>query len=238
MRSRAMRQTAVWSGVLIVVGVLLLVETVTEVSAWIWIILLAACGLGAFGLYLSDRTDWSMLLPAYVLWAIAFLIALVTLNILQDEAVASYVLLAIALPFLAVFYRDRAQWWALIPAYVLLVVAVMVGLIGLGVLDDLLVPAYVLFAIAIPFFVVYARNRKQWWALIPGGILAIVGLSFLIAEAAVEYIGALVLVLIGAGILLRAFRRKESAGETEPPDPDLAATTGPESDVQGEERED
>jgi len=226
-----MKQTAVWSSVLIVVGVLLLVDTVTEVSAWIWIILLAACGLGAFGLYLADRTDWSMLLPAYVLWAIALLIALVTLDILQDEAVASYVLLAIALPFLAVFYRDRAQWWALIPAYVLLVIAVMVGLIGLGVLDDLLVPAYVLFAIAIPFFVVYAQNRKQWWALIPGGILAIIGLAFLITEAAVEYIGALVLVVIGAAILLRAFRRQVPAGETEPPDPDVPGTTGPESDV-------
>jgi threonine/homoserine/homoserine lactone efflux protein len=63
------------------------------------------------------------------------------------------------------------------------VVGVMVGLIGLGVLDDLLIPTYVMFAIAIPFFVVYARDTKQWWALIPGGIMVVIGLSFLVAEA-------------------------------------------------------
>jgi len=238
------RQGLVWGGILIVAGVLLLVETVTDLSAWIWIILLAAGGLGAFALYLSDRTDWSMLLTAYVLWAITLLIVLVTLNILRDEAVAFYVLLAVALPFLAVFYRDRTLWWALIPAYVLSVIAVMIGLIGLGVLDDLLVPAYIMFAIAIPFFVVYARDRKLWWALIPGGVLAVVGLSFLVAEAAFEYVGALVLILIGLGMLLRAFTRKGSAGEAGPPDArtagadaDLTATTGPESDVHEERPE-
>ncbi|MGD9375032.1 MAG: hypothetical protein PVJ23_04575, partial [Anaerolineae bacterium] len=178
MKSKGLRQGAVWGSILILVGVLLLVETFTEVSAWMWIIVLVAGGLGALGFYLSDRADWAMLLTAYVLWAIALLIALVSLDILRNEAVAFYVLLVIALPFLAVFYRDRSQWWALIPAYVMLVVAVMIGLIGLGILDDLLVPAYILLAIALPFFGLYAWDRKQWWFLIPGGILALVGLSF------------------------------------------------------------
>lgn len=230
MKSKAARRGLVWGGILILVGVLLLVETVTDLSAWIWVVLLAAGGLGAFGLYLADRCDRPMLLTAYVLWAIALLIALVTLNILRDDAVAVYVLLVIALPFLAVFYYNRALWWALIPAYVLLVVAVMLALTGLGVLDDLLVPAYILFAIAIPFFVVWARYRRLWWALIPGGILAIVGLSFLIAEAAIEYIGALVLLAAGVWILVRAFTRRELAGEAGPPVPDEPATTGPEVD--------
>jgi hypothetical protein len=220
------KQGLVWGSILIVAGVLLLVETFTDLSAWIWIILLAAGGLGAFALYLADRRDWSMLLTAYVLWAIALLVLLVELNILRDEGVATYVLLAIALPFLGVFYRDRTLWWALIPAYVLTVVAVMVGLIGLGVLDDLLVPAYVMLAIALPFFVVYARNRKLWWALIPGGILAVIGISFLFAEGAFEYIGALVLILVGLAILLRAFARRGAADEA-----------GPESDVPGQPHE-
>jgi hypothetical protein len=209
MEFRGSRQGLIWSVVLILVGVLLLVNQFTELSAWVWVALLAAAGLGAFGLYVTDRTDWGMLLATYVLWAIALLVALVTSEILQDEAVAFYVLLVIALPFFAVFLRDRALWWALIPAYVLLAIAVMVGLIGLGLLEDLLVPAYVLLAIALPFFVVYVRNRSYWWALIPGGILAVIGLAFLVAEAAFAYIGALVLVLVGAGLLLRVFTRRE-----------------------------
>jgi hypothetical protein len=97
----------------------------------------------------------------------------------------------------------------LIPAYVLFAVGLMVGLIGLGVLDDLLIPAYVMFAIAIPFFVVYARDTKQWWALIPAGIMTVIGLSFLIAEAAIQYVVPAALVIIGVWILVRQFTRKE-----------------------------
>jgi hypothetical protein len=214
MTSKVAKQGLVWSAVLILVGVLLLVNQFAELSAWVWVLVFAAAGLGAFGLYTADRSDRSVLLAAYVLWAIALLIALVTLDILRDEAVAFFVLLAIALPFLSIYYRDRTQWWALIPAYVLVAVGVMVGLIGLGLLGDALVPAYVLFAIAIPFFVVYVRDRSQWWPLIPGGILAIVGLAFLIAEGSFAYLGGLALILIGAWILYRGLRPKEpTAGE-------------------------
>jgi hypothetical protein len=212
------RHGLVWGGLLIVVGVLLLVGIYIDLSAWIWIVLLALGGLGAFGLYLTDRTDWPMLLTAYVLWAVTLLIFFVTSNILRDEGVAFYVLLAIALPFLGVFYFDRNLWWALIPAYVLLVIAVMVGLIGLGVLGDLLVPSYVMFAIALPFFVVYLRDRRQWYLLIPGGVLAVVGLAFLFAEAAFESIGALVLIVVGLGLLVRVFARKGSSGGDGPPE--------------------
>ena len=87
-----------WGGMLIVVGVLLLVGTFTDVSAWNWIILLALGGLAALGLYLADRNDWPLLLTAYVLWAITLLLIFVTLNILRDEGIAFYVLLVIALP--------------------------------------------------------------------------------------------------------------------------------------------
>jgi len=210
MKTQSMRQGIVWGGLLILLGAVLLVEAFTDLTAWMWIIILAAAGLGAFGVYLTDRSEWALLIPAYVLWAIAGLVTLIELNILRDESIATYVLAAIALPFLVVFLRKR-EWWALIPAYVLLAVGVMVGLLGLGVLTDLLVPAYVMFAIAIPFFVVYVRNTKQWWALIPGGILAIIGLSFLIAEAAAQYIAPVALVIVGVWILVRQFTRKEPA---------------------------
>jgi hypothetical protein len=171
-----------------------------------------------------------LLIPAYVLWAIAGLVALITLNVLRDESIATYVLTAIALPFLVAFLRDRRQWGALIPAYVLLAVGVMVGLIGAEVLNDLLIPAYVMFAIAIPFFVVYARNPGQWWPLIPAGIMAVIGLSFLIAEAAVQYIGPVVMILAGAWILVRMFARGEPADIVGQPAPDAPAPTGPEAD--------
>jgi hypothetical protein len=227
MLTRTAKQAIVWGGLLIVVGALLLVEAVTDLSPWIWVVLLVAAAVVATALYSTDRTDLWMLITTYALWAIAVLVVLLTLNILRDEAVAFYVLLAIAMPFLAVYYRNRTQWWALIPAYVLIVIGLMILLTEMGLLGDLLVPAYVLMAIAVPFFVVYLRDRRLWWALIPGGILAVIGLSFLVAGAAIEYIGALVLVLVGVGVLVRAFTRKR-------PEPDVPAATGPEPEVPAE----
>ncbi len=226
MLSRAAKQTLIWGGVLILTGVLLLVNRFVELSPWIWAAFLAGAGLGAFGLYLADRSDGLVLLAAYLLWAIAGLIALVPPGFLRDEAVACYVLLAIALPFLATFVRDRARWWALIPAYPLLVVSGAIGLAKSGLVGDDLVSAFVVLAIAIPFFVIYARDRRQWWALIPGIVLAASGLSIgswlpwhavrsaLIAGDAVEVAVALVLLVVGAWILVRATAGRDPSGET------------------------
>jgi hypothetical protein len=228
MSSITAKQGLVWGGILILVGVLWVVNQLVTLSPWVWILFLVAAGLTALGLYLADRSDWAMLLTAYILLAISLLIALITLDILRDEAIAGYVLTAIALPFLGVFVRDRTHWWALIPAYVLLAVGLMVVLQGLGLLDDLLVPAYVLFAIAIPFFVVFARDRRLWWALVPGGTLAVIGLSFLIAEDAVLYIGPALLLVAGIWILARAVARREPTEVGEGTAPDATEPDGPE----------
>jgi len=224
MHSQGKRQALVWGSLLILFGVMALVSNLTDLSAWIWVIVLALAGLAVFGVYLSERSEPTLLIPAYVLWAVAGLVALTTLNVLQDEFIAMYVLAAIALPFLVVFLRDRAQWWALIPAYVLLAVGLMVVLIESGVLGELLIPAYVMFAVAIPFLVVFAVNPKEWWPLIPGGIMAVIGLAFLVAEAAVEYIAPAALVVVGIWILARQFTRKQPAA------PDVQAVAGLEAD--------
>ena len=224
MQSRDLRRGVVWGGGLILFGVLLLLEAGMDIdlSEWIWAGFFLVAALVATAVYFADRSDWAILITLYVLWAAFLLNILTALNILRDEGVAFFVLVAIAIPFLAVYYRDRRLWWALIPAYVLIAIGLMVALIGLGVLGDLLVPSYVMFAIAIPFFFVYFRNRKLWWALIPAGILAVIGVAFLIAEAAFAYIGALVLILVGGWMLLRAFTRKEPAAEAAMPEPEPA----------------
>jgi hypothetical protein len=209
MNKRATKQGLVWSAVLILVGLLLLVNQFVELSPWVWAAFLAAAGLGAFILFLLDTSDALMLLAAYILWAVALLIALVPSDILQDEAVAFYVLITIALPFLVVFLRNRAWWWALIPAYALLAVVGVIALGESGGVSDDLVTAYVMFAIALPFFFVYARNRSLWWALIPGGIMTAIGVGFLATEGAFAIIGAVLLIGVGLWLLLRAFTRRE-----------------------------
>jgi len=204
------KQGLVWGGLLILLGVLSLLETFTDFGPWVWVAVLTVAGLGIYGVYAMDRSEKWILIVSYVILVVAGLITLITLNVLRDEAIATYVLTAIAIPFLVAFLQSgRTKWGLLIPPYILIAVGIMVGLIGAGILDDLLIPAYVLIAVSIPFFVVYARDTKQWWALIPGGITAIVGLSFLIAEAAVQYVAPAVLIIAGIWILVRQLTQKE-----------------------------
>jgi hypothetical protein len=210
MKLQTRKQGIVWGGLLILFGGLLLIETFIDLGAWVWVGALTIGGLGVYGVYATDRSERWLLVISYALLAIALMVALITLDILRDSFIATYVLAAIALPFLAAFLRgDRTKWGGLIPVYILLAVGVMVSLIEGGVLDDNLIPAYVLLAVAIPFFVVYARDRKQWWALIPGGITGIIGLAFLIAETAAEYILPVALVIVGSWILIRQFTQRE-----------------------------
>jgi hypothetical protein len=214
-------------GLWAVAGLVALIELKVLKDDWVALYALAAIALPFLVGFLRDRNQWGLLIPAYVLLAIAILLALTELGVLRDESVATYILSASALPFVVVFLRDRTLWWLLVPAYTLVAIGVMVWLIGLGVLDDLLVPAYIMFAVAIPFFVVYARYLRQWWLLVPGGIMAVFGLAFLIAEAAVEYVLPVVVILVGVWILARQFMGKEPLPPEEPSPPDPEAGEPP-----------
>ncbi|MBE9479330.1 MAG: hypothetical protein IMY80_05130, partial [Chloroflexi bacterium] len=56
------------------------------------------------------------------------------------------------------------------------------------------------------------RNPKQWWPLIPGGIMAAIGFSFLMVEA-FQYVFPALVILVGFWILIRSFTRKEAVGD-------------------------
>jgi hypothetical protein len=215
MNTRSRRQGLVWGGLLIVFGVLALLETVTDLSAWIWVAVLFIGGLLVYAIYAIDREEKWLLVISYAMLAVAGLVTLLTLEVLDDPYVATYVLFAIGLPFLIAFLRDRTRWGYLIPAYVLMVIGVFVPLEELGVLDDNLTVTYILIAVAIPFFVAFIRNTKNWWALIPAGILTVIGLGFLVAEASVEYIFAAAMIVGGILIVVRQFTRKEEAPPVE-----------------------
>jgi hypothetical protein len=199
----------VYGALLILFGGLLLIETFIDLSAWVWVGALTIAGLGVYAIYATDRSERWLLVLSYAMLAIALMVALITLDILRDSFIATYVLTAIALPFIYIYLTDRTHWWAVIPAYILMAIGVMVGLIEGGILEDNLVASYVLFSVAIPFFVIYARDRKQWWALVPGGIIGLIGLALLVAEAAAELIVPAALIIVGGWILARQFARRE-----------------------------
>jgi hypothetical protein len=74
--------------------------------------------------------------------------------------------------FLLVYWRNREQWWALVPGFSLLGIGALIGL-------EAIVPggtgswggALFLGAISLAFWAIYFLRREFWWALIPAGAL-------------------------------------------------------------------
>jgi hypothetical protein len=265
MRDSSTKQSLIWGSLLIVFGVIGLLDSIMDLSLWVWVGAMGVMGLGVLAFYIADPTEWWPLIPAYILIVLAAFVAGIELDLLRDSFIASGILTVIAIPFLAVYVRDRSEWWPLIPSYVLLIIAamlalietgilgdtwvatfvlagigspflvvylinrsnwwalipayvmfdigLMVGLIDAGVLRDMLIPAYVMLSIALPFFVVYAINPSEWWPLIPGGIMGFMGVIFLMTGEFLEYVLPILIILAGVLILGRQFLSRSSASE-------------------------
>jgi|YNPNPStandDraft_1061719.scaffolds.fasta_scaffold47114_2 hypothetical protein len=212
-----------WGGVLIVMGLLFLANQLFNFDLTGLIVTLGFAGTGVIFLavYLVNQQQWWALIPFYIMEVVAGIILLSTTN-LEGEIIAMLIMFAIGLPFLYVYLRNRAHWWALIPAYVMFAIGMFVFL-ALGRMDDNLLVTYIMFAIALPFIVVFLRNRANWWALIPGGIMATIGLAFMMGSVVTYVIPA---VLIAAGLFLLG-RQFVGGGKITPSD---TPRTGPEAD--------
>lgn len=179
---------------LIVLGVLLVVNNSIAGSvmdvAWPAAFLLGAVGFG--WAYAGDRELWTAIV-SYVSGALGLILALALFNV-DNLWMPELALILIGVPFLYVWFRDRAQWWALIPAYVMFVLVLM--FVVLGENSDL-IPSYVLAAIGLPFLYVWARDRAQWWYLVPALIMIGMALIFLFAGADYNALPALIMAVVG-----------------------------------------
>lgn len=117
-----------------------------------------------------------------VLAGIAFLLnnfGIINLDSLWAGAWA-LIFLAGGVAFLWTYVQNTEQWWPLIPGFTLLGIGVQIAITLPGLrLFDFLDGAIVLAGISLAFLAVYAVQRQQWWALIPGGIMASVAAMIL-----------------------------------------------------------
>jgi hypothetical protein len=114
------------------------------------------------------RVLWGLLLVAA---GIVFL-----LNSLGTISIGDYlwaVFLVIGgLAFLSVFLSDRQHWWALFPAFGLLVGGVILFLDNaLPGVAGAYGGAVALGGIGLAFLLIFLANFDHWWALIPAGVL-------------------------------------------------------------------
>lgn len=174
-----------WGTVLITFGLTALIDNF-GISEWYKVALLGLGGLVAFFFYFRDRTDWAALIPAYILWAAALITVVVLVDVFKGDIIAVAILPVVAIPFLYVYFRNRQNWWALIPAYVLLLIAVIILVVEIAGLGDDYLAVVLMPGLAAPFLYIYLKNKERWWALIPAYALLLVGLIISLDELLVS----------------------------------------------------
>jgi hypothetical protein len=94
------------------------------------------------------------------------------------------------------------QWGWLFPAGVFGGLAVIIALVEANV-SSAAVGSPLFFGLLIPFAAAYLMDRaRNWWALIPGGVMLFLALTTLLVDSAGgEWVGALFLLLIGLTFL-------------------------------------
>jgi len=175
-----------WGLVLVVLGIVFLLNELNVIvlgnlSNVIWAFIFGV--MAAFFLityFLKERKEWGWLFPATIFTGIALVIGLEGTHIGRILSAAP-VLLGVAVPFAVAYFQDpQKKQWALIPAWVMTVLTVVV--LFERFLTGNLVGAIVLYSIALPFLYIYLIDKTRQWALIPLTALVVVGTIPLFAE--------------------------------------------------------
>jgi hypothetical protein len=209
----------IFGTLLILFGVVFLLDNFNVIDSVsdIFFGLLFALG-GAFFLYiyLSENKQWWALIPGFALLGLGALIGLdALLPSWGDDIGGTLFLASISLPFWIIYLRFRGDfWWALIPAGVMLTLALITGVESLMPGLDLEGPL-LFFGMGLTFFVlgfIPTPGGQMRWAFIPAAILTLMGFIVLAIEFESGAIfAAAALILVGVYQIYRALRPASSA---------------------------
>jgi hypothetical protein len=204
-----MNQRLLLGIVLVIAGVLFLLQNleVLPIGPFVWAILFAGIGAIFIGIYLKDRDNWWAVIPGLALLALAAITALTAYApALAGPWIGGLFLLAIGAAFWVAYFRNRANWWAIIPAGTLTTLALVAAMAPL--LGGLASGGLLFLGLAVTFGIVGivdSPNGHMKWAFIPAGILLLMGLSVSLAAMSIaNYIIPIALLGIGVYLVWRA----------------------------------
>jgi hypothetical protein len=117
-----------------------------------------------FLVYLSKHANWAAIV-AFVMFVLSFLPLLAMTT--RPEISGVLFFLAISLPFLFIYFRSAEHWWAIIPAGIMLTMAILIAIILLtGTpstgLDPHIANAIIFAGMAFTFAIVGLRHHRSW----------------------------------------------------------------------------
>jgi len=201
----------------IAVGSLVLLNNVDFLnlnSAFVISLLMILVGGLTFYFYIKkDHSIW-LLIISFITFFWGFGILIYELGFLSFYLKNHFLLLGIGLSFIAVYFHNTKQWWAIIPGGCILVVFIV------NMLDEIFylqrgIPAFLLFfGIGLIFLYLYLirdKNNRLNWAFYPAIALTLLGLFqlyFATRDSSIQIVIAAVLILFGIVLVIRAIRNK------------------------------
>ncbi len=200
--------------VLIVIGGALLIQNTLyiQIGDLFWGVLFFLAGVFFISIFLNNHLNWWGLIPGYTFFGISVLLILgFFLPKVENILGGSIVLAAIGLGFIHIYIVEKQNWWAIIPAGVMLTLSAVTGLEM--VLNDVDMGGVVLIGLGITFGVLpilpSPQKTSMRWAWIPAGILFCLGIIILgLSEGSLQIIGSALLILLGVFLIFRTLLRK------------------------------
>jgi hypothetical protein len=195
--------------------VTLLVDNVG--GEWIGTMFLFLIGLTFFAVFMNDRSRLWALLVAYIMFVLSIAPAMASFGGDVPAYYGAIFLFAIALPFFIIYFRSADNWWAIIPAGSLTVIALIAaGAIAgwiRGETDGGYANALLMGGLAVTFAVVWLRNAKAWAKGVTT-VLAVLTVASIFFAAYTDLFWPVAFIFAGAYVLFTAFRpRKELVSE-------------------------
>jgi hypothetical protein len=200
-------------GVLIIlVGIVLLLHSLDIIDVYVsgsWVAsFIFALGFAIFMgtyIFLGRREFWP-LIPAFILLGLSILVSSDDLG-LNGQSGSAIFMLFIGLGFLMVFFLHNQHWWAIIPGGV-------VSSVGLVIFWDSIFGVGLMFlGMGATFLILYPvlilkKELNPWWTLIPGSILAFMGIMFVVSYIHLSrYVLPIILIVIGIILVLRTSKK-------------------------------
>lgn len=175
---------------------------------WIGTALFLVMGVIFLLVYLNRKKSWALLV-AYIMLILSFLPLLDTAP--QDELAGIVLFFGIGAPFLYLYLKKPERWWPIIPAGIMLSLAVMTAVMLLtGVrqadLDTGIANAILVAGFAVTFAVLGLRHQKRW-GMVLAVIFAVVAVSSLFVDNT-NLVGPLALIAVGVFVLFNGLLKK------------------------------